>query len=58
MQEPDELDMCVAALLSLRMQLDSITNTYSKPHQKALISTACKAIDTVRRCLTELKETP
>jgi len=56
MQEPNQLDMCMATLLSLRMQLDSLTNTYSKPHQKALISTACIAIDVVRRCLTELSE--
>ncbi len=58
MQKPDELDMCIATLLSLKFNVEALVHSYTKPHHKEFINAASKAIDLVSQCLLGLKKTP
>lgn len=56
MQQPDELDMCVATLLHLKFKVEALAHTYSEPHHKEFINAASKAIDLVVKCLAGLRK--
>ena len=58
MQKPDELDMCVATLLSLKFNVEALVHTYTEPHHKGFINAASKVIDLVVQCLAGLNKTP